>query len=130
MDKFVISGGPCAGKSTLLEEMVRRGYKALPEAALLLIEEDATNFRYDPERFSHQVYLKQHELEQNISQDDLILLDRSLIDSVAYYLSRKREVPQDLEDFISQTNYCPDCHSIYYNFHHLSSTSKSRTKNK
>jgi predicted ATPase len=35
----VLTGGPHSGKTTLIEELRRRGQRVVPEAALALIEE-------------------------------------------------------------------------------------------
>ena len=36
---YVITGGPSTGKTTLLEELAKRGYKTIPEVARVVIDE-------------------------------------------------------------------------------------------
>ena len=49
---FVLSGGPCTGKSTLLEALEAAGHLVVSEAARRVIEEDKDgNLRSNPLEF-------------------------------------------------------------------------------
>ena len=58
---YVITGGPSAGKTTLLAELEKLGYKTIPEAARTLIDEavaegiDVNALRVDEKRFQEDV---------------------------------------------------------------------------
>jgi len=39
-DKIVLEGGACAGKTSVINELEKRGFFVIPEAALQLIEEE------------------------------------------------------------------------------------------
>jgi len=92
--KIVITGGPCAGKSSVMpriqEELGRLGYK------VLIVSESATEFlthgaQYSDPKF--QRYLIEYQLEreriyENFARqqegDTLIVLDRGCLDCKAY----------------------------------------------
>lgn len=40
LEKYVLTGGPGTGKTTLLKELAKRGYQTVPEAARLVIQEE------------------------------------------------------------------------------------------
>lgn len=95
VEKIVITGGPCAGKSTamsrLQEELSQLGWKVLiiAESATELITSGLTPFEY-PE---FQTYLTKYQLEkehiyekaaESLGQKTLIVCDRGVIDNKAY----------------------------------------------
>ena len=43
MKKYVITGGPGIGKTTVIEILSSRGYEIVPEAARIIIEEEQIN---------------------------------------------------------------------------------------
>src|SRR2546422_132941 len=62
---FVLTGGPCAGKSTLLAELERRGYPVIGEAATEGILEGKLHPPLDPPQFPReglppQAYRERH----------------------------------------------------------------------
>lgn len=95
VEKIVITGGPCAGKSTamsrLQEELGQLGWKVLviSESATELITGGLTPFEY-PE---FQTFLTKYQLEkeriyekaaESLDQKTLIVCDRGVIDNKAY----------------------------------------------
>lgn len=61
---FVLTGGPCAGKSTLLAELSVRGYPVIREAASEVIRAGARHPERDPLEFQRAVLRRQIELER------------------------------------------------------------------
>lgn len=85
----VITAGPCAGKSSTLRELSSRGYRTAPEAARVLFDQaisegrDPADVRQDDD-FHEQVESLDRRIEDNIPSDEIVFLDRSLADNIAY----------------------------------------------
>ena len=63
-DFIVISGGPCSGKTTVIDALAERGHATIPEAATELIRDPAFDqLRTAPREFQLQVLLRQLENE-------------------------------------------------------------------
>jgi predicted ATPase len=56
---FVLSGGPCAGKTTLIDEIRRRGWPVIPEAAREVILEGKLHPGLDILEFQEEVLRRQ-----------------------------------------------------------------------
>ena len=97
--KIVFTGGPCAGKTTLInrakEYLIEKGYKVLvvPETATNLLEIginlelvksviDFQNFIFQMQQFNENIVCEA--LKNEINQKVIILLDRGLLDNKAY----------------------------------------------
>jgi len=78
----VITGGPGAGKTTILNELRNRGHQIVPEAARMIIENGWGDPRKDLTGFQKKVVALQLSLEELV--DGLAFCDRGLIDTVAY----------------------------------------------
>lgn len=111
MNKIVITGGPSSGKSTLIEALKNKEYSVIEEGALELIEKEKKEggniFPWtDPEKFQEKVFLDQIKREENINEEkEIIFLDRSLIDILAYCLHYSVNPPKDLKKEIEKANY-------------------------
>ena len=98
MKKYVLTGGPSAGKTTLIEILARRGYTVIPEAARLVIDEEKTkggNPFGDFATLQKKIVAKQLEQESTMT-GDVVFLDRSLIDGYAYCLYGNIPVPPEI----------------------------------
>ncbi|MDQ3814445.1 MAG: ATP-binding protein [Armatimonadota bacterium] len=93
--KIVISGGSHSGKTTLLQALAAMGYKTIPEAAMLVIEdlnrrlgiEGQSQWRQaHPADFQSMVADRQLRLEASLEDaaDSPVFLDRGLLDGLAY----------------------------------------------
>ena len=86
--KYVLTGGPFTGKTTVLDIIKARGYPVVPETARMVIEDeqgkggDILPWK-DLSRFQEKVVMKQLELELEITGTH-VFLDRGVIDSYAY----------------------------------------------
>ena len=111
MKIFVITGGPCSGKTEVVNELKRRGYYVVREVALYLIEKEAKNkgniFPWtNIKKFMDRVYKLQVIWEKKIPKTkNTAILDRSLIDCVAYYDNNGIITPRELEKAIHKVNY-------------------------
>lgn len=87
---YVITGGPSSGKSTLIEELAKLGYKTHTEAARLVIDETLATgqtlakLRADEQHFQRMVVDKKIEQEGQLDQVEVNILDRGMQDSLAY----------------------------------------------
>jgi len=82
---YVITGGPGAGKTSVLEYLVAKGYSYIPETARQIIKERLSKGltpRPDPEPFAEEIFNK--DWRNFISNSDLLsplFFDRSFMDS-------------------------------------------------
>lgn len=88
MKKIVLTGGPCSGKSTIIEELYKLGFPILRETAKEIvakrkhipISKEESEIRQDL-IFNEQLK-KENDTEKN--QVSFLFLDRSLIDGLGY----------------------------------------------
>jgi len=86
--RIAITGGPCSGKSTLLEILKQKGFQVVPEAAREVIEQEKARDSdclpwKNLQKFQNKLSQTQFELEEQY-QNGLIFSDRSVIDGHAY----------------------------------------------
>jgi len=92
--KFIITGGPHSGKSSVISLLERRGIQVLHETARLIIMEDQAKREVDPffkqlypwedqRIFCRRCHERQREREKGL-KEGLAVLDRSIIDNLAY----------------------------------------------
>jgi predicted ATPase len=98
MDKYVITGGPCVGKTTLLEGLAARGHGVVREAARDIIAEQnglgGVLPWTDLGRFQELV------LERVIAREDIArgpaFCDRGTLDGIAYCIEGSIPIPLSL----------------------------------
>src|SRR3989442_1284662 len=89
---FVLTGGPCAGKSTLLAELERRGYPVIGAAAAEGILRSKFHPSLDPLKFQREV-LRRQVLRELAAPPVTVFADRAVGDHfgyLEYYRSRGR----------------------------------------
>lgn len=105
--RVVITGGPGAGKTTLVRALAALGHRTVPEAAIQVIDELNAELgleeqkrwrRANPVAFQRAVFERQLELERALPEDGggTVFLDRGLLDGLAYLEHFGQEVPADL----------------------------------
>jgi len=89
---WVVSGGPSSGKTSVLDHLAERGYNVMPEAARILIDQEMDKgrrleqIRADESKFQRDVEQLKIEMEEKMSPNDLVFLDRGRQgDSGAYW---------------------------------------------
>jgi len=93
--RVVITGGPGAGKTALVDELAQRGYTTVPEAATAVLSELNERLglegqrawrREHPAEFQVLVVRRHAQLEAAArpGKDGLVFLDRGWIDGLAY----------------------------------------------
>lgn len=94
MKKYIITGGPYSGKSSVLRLLEQHGIQVLHETARLIIKEDQQKKELDPSYrylypwedqglFCRRCHERQIQREKELS-GDMVILDRSIIDNLAY----------------------------------------------
>lgn len=87
----VITGGPCSGKTTLINILSEKGYKTTIEHARHYIDTQKTTgrpveeIRENKKEFQLGVLNMQIEEEAALNVNELVFLDRALPDAMAYY---------------------------------------------
>jgi predicted ATPase len=87
MRRVILSGGPGAGKTTLISELARRGYSTVSESARELIAERLSRGdtpRPEPTSFAQELLRRDKIKYAEVpAQDSFIFFDRSPIESLA-----------------------------------------------
>lgn len=111
MPWYVLTGGPCAGKTTLLTELSKRGYKTVPEAARTYIDQERANgktlevIRSDEGAFQHALIPMKVSAEQNASKDDVTFFDRGMHDSLVYFSYAGISHHPELDEALTHSRY-------------------------
>lgn len=107
---YVLTGGPCAGKTTTIDELARRGYPVVAEPARLIIEEKlATGLTIheivtDPDWLA-SVVRRSVDLHTAAPEDETVFFDRGVADSLAYFRKNMREVDEESKRMIDSITY-------------------------
>ena len=115
MNKYIITGGACTGKTAIIDRLFDRGYFVVNEVARDLISEEKLKKEKFPDynpilpqtdllAFQYLVIQRQLNLEKSIDSD-VSFLDRSLVDSIAYCNVGDCSLGDFLLDLISSANY-------------------------
>lgn len=91
--KYVITGGPCSGKTTVISLLKRKGFLVLEETAREVLRNNKRrkNPKNDLE-LQIEIFERQIKKENNLG-DAQVFLDRSALDGVAYSLLMHGRVP-------------------------------------
>lgn len=87
--RYVLSGGPGIGKTTVIKELSKRGYQTIPEIYTALFEQAAQNNAVD-DFYANLDYLPYIQIKEQIRMESLLspvlpaFLDRSAVDIIAY----------------------------------------------
>jgi len=89
--KYVLTGGPCTGKTTTINHLKNMGYQTIQEAASILIAEE--------------ILQKQIEFENKINPEKIAFVDRSIIDTIAYCKIFNSKPPESFIDLAKTHTY-------------------------
>ena len=107
---YVITGGPCTGKTTMVNMLSERGYKTTIEHARHYIDtqkdqgETVEAIRENKRQFQTGILKMQIEEEQGLDPNEIVFLDRAIPDAEAYYNFLGLEYDDLLIDAMGQ--YC------------------------
>jgi predicted ATPase len=87
----VITGAPCCGKTTLIDQLADKGFQTVPEAGRQYIEREMTRgrtideIRENEATFARVIGDLQLEIEGGLRANDVTFLDRAFPDCLAYF---------------------------------------------
>lgn len=87
----VITGAPCSGKTTVIRELEKRGYRVVQEIARAHIDKalmkgkTIQEIKADIKAFEQHILDKKVEIEASLPKNETIFLDRAIPDSIAYF---------------------------------------------
>lgn len=106
---FVVTGGPGVGKTTVLDELARRGYSVVPEVARQIIQEQVQSKGNalpwgDTERYTEMMLARSIESYQRLDSSQFpTFCDRGIPDTLCYAhiikLTDTREIQAACEQF-------------------------------
>ncbi len=109
--RYIITGGPGSGKTSLVEALQDLGYTGFPEIARKLIEEGFTApiraTRADSGRFFDQILSNRISFHQETKGSEIAFYDRGIPDSAAYFRFQNLKVPDILSAAIEKYRYHP-----------------------
>ena len=116
VEKYIITGGPGAGKTALLNELKKRGHIIVPEVARQIIAEEQAKEIANPNYkgiypftdlalFEDLVIERQLQYERKLPSSGKIFLDRALADPIAYAKVGNISLRNDLQRLIAQADY-------------------------
>jgi predicted ATPase len=86
----VIAGGPCSGKTSVIEALAQAGYRVHEETAERLITAGvadgrrAEDLRADPVLWQQEVFRQDHALFDSLPVDELVFTDTSIIEDLIF----------------------------------------------
>ena len=96
--KYVLTGGPCCGKTTLINELEQRGYSVLEEVARQVIEKRKHIPTSQEEWIIREDLISKMQLEKESQLPGSAFLDRGLQDIVAYSNHFLGFIPEAVKD--------------------------------
>jgi predicted ATPase len=100
----VITGAPSCGKTTLINLFAEKGFITAPEGARIYIEQEVATgrtideIRADMKTLQRGIKDMQLEIERGLSPEDCVFLDRTVLDSLAWY----RIIDMDPNEFLAE----------------------------
>ena len=87
----VITGAPCSGKTTVINELEKVGYRVVHEVARAYIDHEIqkgrrlNQIKADILAFERRILHEKIKIEASLPENEIIFLDRAVPDSIAYF---------------------------------------------
>lgn len=109
---YILTGGPGSGKTSLLNELTRKGFITVPEEGRRIIKEqiningDALPWK-DKKGFADLMFKGSVSAfqEMNKLDDQPIFFDRGILDTIGYLKLERIPVPQEMKMIASEIKY-------------------------
>lgn len=113
---FIITGAPSTGKSSVVNELIKRGYVCHDEIARQVIKENQGKNNnllpwVDMLAFSDEVYARMKKLVESLNTKQLCFLDRSMVDLIGYMNFANQEAPERYAQGAKKAGYA---NSVFY----------------
>ena len=111
MKKFVLAGGPCSGKTTIIDELEKKGFDVVKEVAREILEKRRHLEITGEEVIIRQKLIAKKQIEQeelfekNPPLLNLLFFDRCAIDGLAYLEHSLKHIPKEIMDLIEPRKY-------------------------
>ncbi len=113
--RVVITGGPCSGKTSVIEALAERGFYTVGECAIEVISELTRQMGLEgqalwrarqPHRFQELILVRQRAREAAIpGSANLVFLDRGIQDGLAYMQHYGLEVDRETQEAYGPCSY-------------------------
>ncbi|MCP4867312.1 MAG: ATP-binding protein [Proteobacteria bacterium] len=107
----VIAGGPCSGKTTLLNALAEAGRPVHPETARRLLEagiaegKTAAELRADPAAWQTEIFRQDHALFDGLPRDEVVFTDTSFIEDLVFAADAGLQIGPRLESWLRHLRY-------------------------
>ncbi|HSX40089.1 MAG TPA: ATP-binding protein [Candidatus Saccharimonadales bacterium] len=108
---YVITGGPCSGKTTVVEILKKKGYKTATEigrhyiASRLTSGETIEQINADPAKKQEDIFQLHVRQEATLPENEHIFFDRALPDVLAYHDFYDASVPSHMIEAYKNSKY-------------------------
>ncbi|MBI4116491.1 ATP-binding protein [Candidatus Pacearchaeota archaeon] len=104
-----ISGGPCTGKTAVINQLQKQGHEIIPEAARRIAEKKFPGksiAEIDKRIFHDEIFrMQKDKVEFLKNTNKIVFSDRGFGDTVAYYRINLLDVPRDNFEYAKRFNY-------------------------
>lgn len=108
---YVITGAPSSGKTTILQELEKKGYKVFYEWARIYIDQELEkgktlqDIRKDEIVFQRKILQLKVDFEKKLSSKEMIFMERGIPDSTAYMKLCGVEKDKELDEALKHCWY-------------------------
>jgi predicted ATPase len=106
--RYILTGGPGAGKTSIIDFLAKRGYLVVPEAATEIIEEGLKKniekpWRADDYHIRMYELISKKQIDVQNTSAPLAFFDRGHLDGISYILLQKRTLYQYVVDCVQSS---------------------------
>jgi beta-phosphoglucomutase len=106
--RYIITGGPGCGKTSVINELAKKGYLIVREAATDIIEEELQQniqvpWMADDYHIKISTLMAKRQAEVKNSKESVVFFDRGHLDGITYILLQRRKLPQEVVDYVQTT---------------------------
>ena len=107
----VIAGGPCSGKTTLLEALAQTGFRVEVETAERVLEagiaagDTAADLRANPLQWQQDLLAQDYDLFENLPVDEPVFTDTSFLETVVFGARAGIEVGPNITAWLQRKRY-------------------------